>query len=74
MQNANRCQQIHAIAAWDTAVDEAWRSISPGDLLVVQSSSIAATVKKLQRLAGVDLSMPVPAGYPSAAVAAEMAT
>lgn len=72
LREATRCRQVRVVAAWDAAVDEAWQSMLEGDLLVVQSSSIAATVKKLQRLAGVELPGATGVGLPAAGTAAEV--
>lgn len=72
LQSGARCRQILEITNWDEAVDAAWQSLQEGDLLAVQSSSIARTVKKLQRLSGLELTEP--SGAPEAASASLLAT
>ena len=51
--NASRCQSLQVIPDWEQAVDRAWEQTQPGELLVVQSTSIPATIRKLEQLAGV---------------------
>ncbi len=49
-----RTAQIDEVRDWSTAVDLAWRKLAPGELLVVQSSVIAKTVRKIQSLVGLE--------------------
>jgi cyanophycin synthetase len=49
---ANRGREVHRCDGWDEAVDAAWRRLQPGELLVVQSTTVAATVRKLTQLVG----------------------
>ena len=54
VEKGSRCQQILELADWSQAVDAAWRDLQPGELLMIQSSTVPKTVKKLQTLLGLE--------------------
>ena len=54
LADATRTQEIHEVPDWGTAVDQAWRQLGRGELLVVQSSTIPRTVRKIQSLVGLE--------------------
>lgn len=54
MANATRTQEIYEVPDWGTAVDQAWKHLNRGELLVVQSSTIPRTVRKIQSLVGLE--------------------
>jgi cyanophycin synthetase len=54
LADASRTQEIHEIPDWGTAVELAWRELSAGELLVVQTSTIARTVRKVNALLGLE--------------------
>ncbi len=53
-ENGSRAQVISEIRDWSQAVDVAWRELQPGELLLIQSSTVPKTVKKLQTLLGLE--------------------
>ncbi len=55
IEATTRPVRIDEIRDWATAVDLAWRKLGLGELLVVQSSNIPHTVKKIQSLLGLEL-------------------
>ncbi|MDZ4686650.1 MAG: cyanophycin synthetase [Planctomycetaceae bacterium] len=54
LTDAGRTQEIHEIPDWGTAVELAWRELSAGELLVIQTSTIARTVRKVNALLGLE--------------------
>lgn len=54
VETGNRATSIQEIRDWNQAVDAAWRELQPGELLVIQSSTVAKTVKKMQTLLGLE--------------------
>lgn len=54
VDRASRVQNVAEIADWSQAVDTAWRELQPGELLLIQSSTVPKTVKKLQTLLGLE--------------------
>jgi hypothetical protein len=42
------------ILDWSQAVDAAWRELQSGELLLIQSSTVPKTVKKMQTLLGLE--------------------
>ena len=54
LDGAPRTSRVEAVLDWGEAVDQAWRSLGRGDLLLVQSASIPRTVRKLQTLLGIE--------------------
>ncbi|HTN04550.1 MAG TPA: hypothetical protein VL132_21855, partial [Planctomycetaceae bacterium] len=53
-----RAERIEELLEWNAAVDVAWNSLERGELLVVQSSSISQTVRKIRLLAGMERLVP----------------
>ncbi|WP_373652710.1 cyanophycin synthetase [Schlesneria sp. DSM 10557] len=53
-EGRGRVARISEISDWTQAVDAAWRELLPGELLLIQSCTIAKTVKKLQTLLGLE--------------------
>jgi len=54
VERGNRVKSILEIREWSQAVDTAWRELQPGELLLIQSSTIPKTVKKLQTMLGLE--------------------
>ena len=54
VENGTRVRDIIDIADWSQAVDAAWRELQPGELLLIQSSTVPKTVKKLQTMLGLE--------------------
>jgi hypothetical protein len=54
MANATRAREIEDVPDWGTAVDLAWKQLRRGELLVVQTSSVPRTVRKIQSLVGLE--------------------
>ncbi len=54
VEQGSRTQRIEEVNDWSAAVDAAWKRLATGELLVVQSSSIPRTVRKIQSLVGLD--------------------
>lgn len=54
LADATRTQEIHEVPDWGTAVDQAWKQLERGELLVVQTSTIPRTVRKIQSLVGLE--------------------
>jgi cyanophycin synthetase len=54
LHGARRTQEIQEVPDWNTAVELAWRELSAGELLVIQSSTIARTVRKVNALLGLE--------------------
>lgn len=46
---------IEEIPDWSTAVETAWKQLASGQLLVVQTTNLAKTVRKIQTLVGLDV-------------------
>lgn len=53
-----RAEHIEELLEWNAAVDVAWNSLERGELLVVQSSSVPQTVRKIRLLAGMERLVP----------------
>ena len=58
LQGAPRTRHIEEILDWNAAVDAAWDGLQRGELLVVQSSHVAQTVRKIRLLAGLERLVP----------------
>jgi cyanophycin synthetase len=56
IEQGTRCRTITEIPDWNQAVDAAWKDLQAGELLMIQTSTIPKTVKKLQTMLGLDLS------------------
>lgn len=73
LDGAARTQEVREMADWGNAVETAWRQLGRGELLVVQSSTIPKTVRKIYSLLGLDpadgLSPPFEFGASIASVA-----
>ena len=54
VNDGDRVTNIQEIREWSQAVDTAWRELLPGELLLIQSSTIPKTVKKLQMMLGLE--------------------
>ncbi|WP_010586081.1 cyanophycin synthetase [Schlesneria paludicola] len=54
VEEGSRVQAINEIRDWSQAVDAAWRELQSGELLLIQSSTVPKTVKKLQTLLGLE--------------------
>jgi cyanophycin synthetase len=54
LAGAPRTQEIQEVPDWGTAVDQAWKQLNRGELLVVQTSTIPRTVRKIQSLVGLE--------------------
>jgi len=46
--------RVSEVGDWATAVDAAWKALGVGELLVVQSTSIPKTVRKIQSIVGLE--------------------
>lgn len=51
---APRTQEILDIPDWGTAVEQAWRTLGRGEVLVVQTNTIPRTLRKVHALLGLD--------------------
>ena len=54
LESGDRVRTITDIRDWSQAVDVAWRELLPGEMLMIQSSTVPKTVKKLQTLLGLE--------------------
>lgn len=54
VEGATRTRQIDEIRDWNMAVDTAWAGLGRGEMLVIQTSTIPKTVRKLQMLLGLE--------------------
>lgn len=54
VEQGTRVKQIQEVADWTAAVDVAWRELQPGELLLIQSSTLTKTIKKLQTMLGLE--------------------
>jgi cyanophycin synthetase len=54
VEGGSRTKAIQEIGDWNQAVDVAWKQIQTGELLLIQSSTVAKTVKKMQTLLGLE--------------------
>jgi len=54
VERGSRTRAITEILDWNQAVDAAWRELQPGELLLIQSTTVPKTVKKLQSLLGLE--------------------
>lgn len=54
VEQGQRTSQIDEVADWSAAVDLAWKRLRPGELLVVQSTTIPQTVRKIQAMVALD--------------------
>jgi hypothetical protein len=54
VQSETRVKNVSEVRDWAQAVDIAWRELQPGELLMIQSTSVPKTVKKLQTLLGLE--------------------
>ena len=50
----SRVRAVSEIRDWSQAIDTAWRELQPGELLLIQSSTVPKTVKKLQTMLGLE--------------------
>ena len=55
VEGAARTKRIDEIRDWTTAVDAAWSELGRGEMLVIQTCTVAKTVRKLQSLLGLEL-------------------
>ena len=55
VEKGTRAKSISEIRDWSNAVDTGWRELQPGELLLIQSSTVPKTVKKLQTMLGLEL-------------------
>ena len=55
VEKGTRTKSITEIRDWSNAVDTGWRELQPGELLLIQSSTVPKTVKKLQTMLGLEL-------------------
>lgn len=56
IEESKRDVRVDEVRDWSSAVDLAWRTLTAGELLVVQTSTIPKTVRKIQSLVGVEFS------------------
>ena len=54
VERSPRTRQIDEIRDWTAAVDAAWSSLERGEMLVIQTSTVPKTVRKLQSLLGLE--------------------
>lgn len=54
IEGQSRVRNVSEIRDWTQAVDTAWRELQTGELLMIQSTSVPKTVKKLQTLLGLE--------------------
>ncbi len=54
VESGARVTAVLEIRDWSQAVDTAWRELQPGELLLIQSSTVLKTVKKMQTLLGLE--------------------
>ncbi len=54
VQQAESAAVVTEIPEWTAAVDAAWKSLGVGELLVVQSTTIPKTVRKMQAIVGLE--------------------
>ena len=54
VEKGERVKQISEVRDWTQAVDLGWRELQPGELLLIQSSTVSKTVKKLQSMLGLE--------------------
>lgn len=54
VDKGQRVSAVREIRDWTQAVDAAWRELQPGELLMIQSTSVPKTVKKMQTLLGLE--------------------
>ena len=54
VEKGTRAKSITEIPDWSHAVDTGWRELQPGELLLIQSSTVPKTVKKLQTMLGLE--------------------
>jgi cyanophycin synthetase len=70
LADATRTQEIQDVPDWGTAVDQAWRQLGRGELLVVQTCTIPRTVRKIQSLVGLEPAETEPEARSHSAIAA----
>jgi len=54
VEEGKRVRQISEVHDWTQAVDQGWRELQPGELLLIQSTAVPKTVKKLQAMLGIE--------------------
>ena len=54
VEEGERTRNISEVLDWSQAIDVAWRELHAGELLMIQSSTVSKTVKKLQTLLGLE--------------------
>lgn len=54
IEQGRRTSRIDVVADWSAAVDLAWKTLRSGELLVVQSTTIPKTIRKIQAMVGLD--------------------
>ena len=54
VEGGARTRKIDEIRDWTAAVDTAWGELGRGEMLVIQTSSVPKTVRKLQSLLGLE--------------------
>lgn len=73
LSSATRTQEIQEIPDWSTAVELAWRDLSAGELLVIQTSTVARTVRKVHAMLGLEPPDGVPADAESGVLTTSVA-
>jgi cyanophycin synthetase len=54
VEKGSRAKSISEVRDWSQAVDAGWRELQPGELLLIQSSTVPKTVKKVQAMLGLE--------------------
>jgi cyanophycin synthetase len=54
VNDGQRVKEVTEIRDWSTAIDAAWGRVELGEMLVLQTNSVSATVKKLQTMLGLE--------------------
>ena len=54
VEKGQRVREISEVRDWTQAVDLGWRELQAGELLLIQSSTVPKTVKKLQAMLGLE--------------------
>ena len=54
VEQGPRARQVMEILDWTQAVDAGWRELQAGELLLIQSTGVPKTVKKLQSMLGLE--------------------
>ena len=54
VEAGERVGKITEVLDWTQAVDQGWRELQTGELLLIQSTKVSKTVKKLQSMLGLE--------------------